>query len=627
MTRLDRHVIAVQNKLTLHRLFETLLWMVLGYAIVVCAAVIAYKLFGCRLPHQNIYAYVLGAAAATGAMVLAIVRRPGKQQTAVAIDQRLALKEKFSTALAIRASDDPFARAAVLDAEQTALALRLGKQFPMVFPRVGYAALGAIVAAWLCTLLPMVDLLGHAEEQSLVKQQDHATAVAQAHKEIQEAIDRVEAMPLAIAKTEDIQNIAKLLENVKAQRNLDPAAAHRTAVQALQEVSNALAEAAERDRRLIAKQNQDFHDAMSGIDDKGPLAGVVNDLKKGDPEDAAVDLEKVIKTFESLKPQEQAAAATQMSQIANQLEQMANDPKTLQKAQQQLQNMGMTQQQAASMVQNMQQAANGNQQAAQQVAQAVAAAQANLQQQIQAAQQQANAGNAQAQQLAAQLQAQAAALNQAIAAAQAQANAQAQAGAMAQGAQQMAQAMRQQAGAQGGNQQAMAQGAQAMQNALNQVQALRQDAAAVAAQQQAAQQAVNNACNAGGPGGNTPGDKSGNNQGGASPWQAGDPVQAEQGEGQGGPGVGNGGNGQKTAAPSAFVPSVDTSPEDQEGKVLAGSYVKDRSVVGESKAAVAKIAAAKLSEPTDEVETSRVSGSARKAAEEYFRTMANDNKK
>ena len=71
--------------------------------------------FYAKVMHRDLNTYMVHLG-----MGYAIWRRPTKYQAAVAIDEKLSLQEKFSTALYIRPSSDPFAAAAVQDAEQTA---------------------------------------------------------------------------------------------------------------------------------------------------------------------------------------------------------------------------------------------------------------------------------------------------------------------------------------------------------------------------------------------------------------------------------------------------------------------------------------------------------------------------
>src|SRR5689334_7680173 len=132
MSRLDRHVAAVQNKLALTRFIESLALAAAVVAGAVLATILTQKLFQVGTPQPW---YWLAGAAGVGALtalIVALVRRPTSHDAAVAIDQHLGLKEKFSTALLIRSNSDPFAQAAVKDAEVTAerVAVDFYKHFP-----------------------------------------------------------------------------------------------------------------------------------------------------------------------------------------------------------------------------------------------------------------------------------------------------------------------------------------------------------------------------------------------------------------------------------------------------------------------------------------------------------------
>src|SRR4051794_7740329 len=105
MSRLDRHVALVQNKLAMQR-FVDALGRVLPLAATVALAVWLVEKQTTLTLHQK--PWWLGGAAVSLVIALgyAIWRRPNSHDAAVAIDERLGLKEKFSTALAIRASND-----------------------------------------------------------------------------------------------------------------------------------------------------------------------------------------------------------------------------------------------------------------------------------------------------------------------------------------------------------------------------------------------------------------------------------------------------------------------------------------------------------------------------------------
>src|SRR5438105_2674957 len=135
MSRLDHHVAVVQNKLTLGKLLTALAWSLTAFGVAVWVYLLAHKLLGLSLGRPWMWFLIGGSASVIAALGYAFLHRPTRHQAAVAIDEKLSLKEKFSTALYIRPSTDPFAAAAVKDAEHTAEKVSLYKQFPLEFPR------------------------------------------------------------------------------------------------------------------------------------------------------------------------------------------------------------------------------------------------------------------------------------------------------------------------------------------------------------------------------------------------------------------------------------------------------------------------------------------------------------
>src|SRR5437660_1070995 len=140
MSRLDQHVAAVQNKLALGRFFHALAWTTLGFAAACWIAILIDRAFSLRLPQQRWFFWGGAGLAVALAIIEAMLRRPSPQSAAIAIDEKLKLKEKISTALFVRGHtvNDPFAAAALRDAEQTAqnVVVNFRQHFPFHFPRV-----------------------------------------------------------------------------------------------------------------------------------------------------------------------------------------------------------------------------------------------------------------------------------------------------------------------------------------------------------------------------------------------------------------------------------------------------------------------------------------------------------
>jgi hypothetical protein len=605
MSRLDRHVALVQNKLAFGKLLTALAWSLLAFGVLVWLYLLVHKVFGVDLPRPWMFFWIGLSASVISAAGYAFLKRPTPHQAAVAIDEKLSLKEKFSTALYVRPSTDPFAAAAVRDAERTAENVSLHNQFPLTFPRPAILTVAIAVIALATSWLPAMDLLGVKEQRRLAAEQAQVRKNVEA--EVKKALAVIEQAPEPVKQTEQIKAAKADLQNLLAKPVKDTTRAKSTALRALQDVESIKQKI--KDTANFAKAEQMKQNWQKGLgkpaDDTGPVGKAHDHMSKGEFTEAIEELGSAVKNFDKMTEADKQKAAQQMQNMANQLQQMANDPKQQQQMQQQLQKLGANQQQAQKMVQAMQQAANGDKKAQQQ-----------LQQMANQMMQQMNNGQGPNQQQQQQIA-------QAMQQMQQQANAQQQAQAMAQAAQQMAQAMQQQAqqgagkqgqqGQPGGQQQAQGQNAQQqMQQALQQMQANAQAAAAAQAGQ-----AGNN-----GQGGNN-GNAGQNNQNGNvqwgqrnGQWKQGQPN--GKGQGMGGPGIGAGGKAEVAEAPYDVMQDVTTGKVHEEGKILASTLVKAAAEKGTSKIDLSQANGSDYKEATDEIDQDRIPRSAQKAVREYF---------
>ena len=616
MSRLDHHVATVQTKLALRRFGQLFARTTFVLALLVLLTVLVDKVSQ-TLPESIRYRWVIICGIGVCALISglwAALTRPSREQAATAIDEKLRLKEKFSTAIYVRPSSDPFAMAAVHDAEATAGKVELGRQFPVPYPKMAWATkLVFALALGLAYFMPTMNLFG--QRNITAKKPDVEAAQQSAKEAVARAIAAVDAMPKSSQNSDEFRKlVAELHEFNKAPKLDEPSRANRRALQALQEVNNQAAKEWDKAKKYAEAQNSLMQSLQPPDDAKGPVGEARKEIAKGNFDQASAKLEDAVKNFDKMDQKSKEDAAKQMAQAAQQLQQLAQNPQAQQQIPQQLQQMGATKQQAADMQQAMQNAAKGDPKAAQQLQQAA--------QQIAKQMNNGQGPNPQQQQQ----------MQQALQQMQAQANAQNQANGLAQAAQQMAQAMQQaqqqQAGGQQNPQQGqqMQQAQQNMQQALQNMQGVKQDLQKMAQQQQQAQQAMQQGqqcANGNCPGGNNPGQQAGNNQaGGQGQFKQGNPNQ--QGQGMGGPGIGQGGQASKAVQPFGIKEEQSPSQDDENGKILASYLVKDKADPGVQKMMMQKMVAKAEKEATDEVDSEHANRAAQKVAQEYFRTMSKD---
>lgn len=592
MTRMQWQIAAVRQKLVLRIAVEKMAIAFFGAGILCLLMVLADKLvhLGLRPWHALIPA---GLAAAFG-VFLTFKSRPSTLMTAVAIDEKLGLKEKFSTALAMEGNADPFAQAAVLDARRVAGTVRLSGHFPLEFPKMGYFALGAILLAYSATWLPQLDLF-NLQQRNEIKHQEQAN-IEQSKRIIQEAMTAIEKLPPVMQSNEQIQIAKQNLSDMFAQPGTDPDKASRAANEALSRAMDAM--------NKQIKENKEFSDIrrteqlLKSINDKpisgnSPVSKIQKSLSEGNLEETLEDIQKLADQFNSLDKNDQEKAAKDMKQLAEALQQIANDEQPMKKMEEKLKDLGLKQEQIEQMKENIQKAAEGDQDAQQQINQ--------LQQQMQQQMQQAGMNPMQQQQMQNAMQ-------NAVQQAQQAANAQAQANQMAQGMGQMAQGMQQMA--QGQNGQGMQQGMQQLQQQMQQMQQMQQGLAQAQQANQQLQQAMGN-CN-----GNGDGQCKNPGQGQWAPGEA-----NKQGNGMGKAGIGAGGQGPKKTSPYDVKKEIDPSAVDEKGQVLASVLIKDKTEAGVSTRTLQGIIDASLANEGGDVDDTRADRRTQEIEKKYFESL------
>jgi hypothetical protein len=607
MSRLDHHVAAVQRKLAARIFVDWLCMSALVGAVLALLTIISYKLLPITVPLTLLW---VGLGAILGvALLMTILNRPSPALAAVAIDEKLQLKEKFSSALEVRRRlDDPFAQAVVRDAEDTAQRVRLAGHFPLEMPRSGYWTIGVAVIAGLALMLPRFELFREdpAVEARRIEQLKSAE---EAQRIVREAKLTLETrVPATLHDLPEIKLARNMLENELRQPNTDRERAARRVAEAMALAKEGLRKHAENTAAFNnAQQNQrQMGSGQPPGEGMGPVADAHRKIVQGEFDKAMEELDKLAREWDKMDRKDQEKAAEQMKDLANALQRMAQDPRAMEKLQEQLKQAGADQQQTQQIQRLMQLAAAGNQQAQQQLQQMAK----------QLAQQMQQAGMSQQ-----QIQA----MQQAMQAAQQAAGAQQAAAQMAQAAQQMAQAMAQAAqGQQPGGNSGQGQGMdpQAMQNMLDQMRALADDARnaqALREAQQALDEALAGACQ-----GLCEGDGQGEQQGaGQGRWAAGDP-EGRRGAGQGGPGIGAGGNTGKSVAPYQSRSELSRSNLREDGKFLASTFVKDGGIRGESTIRLKEVLTATEAAAGEDVDDSRPDPRRQTVQRNYFRTLTDE---
>lgn len=314
-----------------------------------------------------------GAIGLIVALVIWSTHRRSEMQIAVAVDEKLDLREKLSTALHLRGRDDSFARAAVEDAVTVAADGRTMEQvrrhFKVQGPNRWYAGpmmIAIAVAAGL--FVPQSDWFSRDDEQPGL------TAIpADVQQVLTSAVEQAKKSNL---NDEEIQKLMEELDpaafDPKALKSPDDA--KREALKRLTSLQDRMQEMLETPE---AKQTEILQKQLKQLQpfDEGPGKELSEALNNGDFQAAQKALEELQKQMDAgqLSPEQQKQLEEQMNQLAEQLQQMANQQRELEKALQQAgmdKNLAQNPQALQQAIQNNQNLNQQQKQQLQQMAQA-----------------------------------------------------------------------------------------------------------------------------------------------------------------------------------------------------------------------------------------------------------------
>jgi predicted transcriptional regulator len=330
-----RHLLdSARRRLVQSRFLRGLHYGVVGASILVLLVVALMRTspaIAAALP----LTWVIGGAAALAVIAAALYARSvslSPMTLAVLVDERLGLKERLSTALAVKERSDAFAQAAVSDGVTTArdgkVREALGRSFPVQAPNNSWIGPAIALAAFGAWFLPQGDFFTPDETQ---------VQTAQVRNEAKLAETAVKNM---LEKNEKLEKLAGKLGDVAGQNvppdelPKTPDDVRREAIKNLTDTQRKLNEMLKGDdaQKLDAIKNQ-----LANLDPPpGAEVGELSKaLKEGDFKAAQDALEK-LKAEASKEPAKKAEIEKQLGDLSKQIEKLgankANVEEALKKA-------------------------------------------------------------------------------------------------------------------------------------------------------------------------------------------------------------------------------------------------------------------------------------------------------
>jgi len=325
---------AFENKLRNVR-FRCSINLLLGWAgrilaaagIVAVLVVLGRQLFAVDLISTlSIQVFVGGAA--FWILLLWVLHQPSRLQASLLLDERLKLRERFSTTLALADSEDPFAEAARQEARKKAEGMDVAGHFPIRPSRCWVYAVGAwVIAGSVLLLVEPRDLLGFMRKQN--EQRDQIKKTEQAKAEIKEASTPVK---LAVNQLGNPDLAAALSKLDQIPKDAKPQDLKREAIKALGDLGDQIKKmqsgAQLESMELMQKMLKQLRSSPDAFSQKLSQA-----LARGNFAEASSLLEQMQKQLDEMKltEEQRKALADQLQNMAKQMKQLAQKNSELEK--------------------------------------------------------------------------------------------------------------------------------------------------------------------------------------------------------------------------------------------------------------------------------------------------------
>lgn len=321
----DRKLRRVCFRCSLNVLLEQLgLVLVLG-GTAAALAVLTERALAVRFIEPRNLQVFLGAVVLAGG-VLWFLKRPSRMKAALLLDERLATRERFSTAMLVAGSDDPFARAACREAHEAAERTDPKGQFPIKpSRRWGWAVAVWMVFGGVALFLPDLDLMGYGAQRT--QQQEKEKQLAKVKAEVKERTQVLASMVKELGDAKLAADLAKLGDLEKSAR---PADVRREAIRKLGDLAERIKKMKEDARVRGAEELKSMLKRLRGSP-KGLNNEINQALAKGDFKRAAELLRQLQKQLEEgkLSGADKDALAGQLRDLGKQLDDLAKQQKAL----------------------------------------------------------------------------------------------------------------------------------------------------------------------------------------------------------------------------------------------------------------------------------------------------------
>jgi len=338
MDLIDRIVRRCQGRYAVQAWARAFLWALLVASVLPVVWVVVAKIVGDRWDAAGDPQWLafVSVAALVGAGIAALVMRertPSAVAMASVIDAQLDLKDRLSTALAVRDRQDPFAQAAVQDAmhlaDERGLLNLWRRALPFKLPRLWWGGPSALALAWL--LFMVVPAWSTA-------QADAAATDPGSQSRVDSMKERLEAVVKTV--TDDPRLSEEMAAEIRRANDALEGQDDKTLAEKERELAKRLTEMAQKLEALKenaqSKGMEQTKDALATLEvpKDSAVAPLTEALKQGDiaaAKEAMKDLQEKMKDG-SMSDAEREQAKKDLEALAKKLQELAKDKDALRKS-------------------------------------------------------------------------------------------------------------------------------------------------------------------------------------------------------------------------------------------------------------------------------------------------------
>ena len=356
MSNLTAQVRRTRQRLWMNRWFVLLAWATTASVGVFAIVVFLTRMFGWPTPLGWIALGLLGAGVLL-ATILATIRPADDVAAAAALDEAAGLKERVSSGLYCRASEDPYARAVVADAERISGSLSVRQHIPLKAPKPLWYAGTAAVAAGVLLLTPS-GWIGQKEAKADVQQRD---LIERQSVQVKKQIDLVKKevkVNEAVKDNPALKDLVAGLEQLTKDPAANPDAQRHEAIKKIDKAADALRRQ-QSDGKFdkVGEMKKMLRGLKTEADKDSPTQKLSDALAKGDFKAANEAVKAMQQELAAMKDSPNSEAAKKLQEQLSELSKQLDKAAAGEQLRKQLEQSGVKPQDVQKM---MEQAAKGD---------------------------------------------------------------------------------------------------------------------------------------------------------------------------------------------------------------------------------------------------------------------------